>query len=49
MGSIVIYCLQLWILTGVDSAVFADGGQDAGKWKAGFLLHIVADEQFQLL
>lgn len=37
------------ILTWVDGAVFVDGGQDAGKRTAGFLLNLVTGQQFKLL
>lgn len=42
-------CLQVRILTSVDSAVVVDRGQHTGKWIANFLLNLVTGQQFELL
>lgn len=37
------------VLTRVDGAVCADGGQDAGQRAGRFLLNLVTGQQFELL
>lgn len=46
------YCItasQQWVLTWVDGAIFAGGGEDTGKRIAGLVLNPVTGQQFELL